>query len=250
MLLGAINKILNHVGVQVVSRSQLVDKGAPAPSEPTKTLYYQHDYGDGAYDAYAQAQIDANKLNFKNIWAEELTLEAIADYIERHAGAVKSGLCHGAWNGWEVKWFKERLNCPIIGTDISETANELQDMVQHDFHKVREDWLGKFSFVYTNSLDHAFAPDQALEAWSGQITDDGHIFIEHSMYDAPESASEMDPFGAHPMIMPYLFFEWGKGKYFLADILKFSDVKMGEKGVFDTKGDVWIFVLKRLPSVR
>ena len=30
----------------------------------------------------------------------------------------------------------------------------------------------------------------------------------------------MDLFGAHPLIMPYLFFEWGRGEYRLIDIIR------------------------------
>lgn len=240
MILNIFNRLLQKVGFKIIRNSE---------PDSAELLYYQHDYGKSGYAAYQKAQVDANKAKINHVWAEERTLGAIADYIERHPVKKRSGVCHGARNGWEVKWLKDRLSCPVIGTDISETALEMDDMVQHDFHEIRQDWLGKFSFIYSNSLDQAFSPEKALAAWSDQISDDGLIFIEHTMYHAPQGASSMDPFGAHPMIMPYLFFQWGRGSYELADILKLADVEMGNKGVVASKGAVWIFILRKSEKV-
>ncbi len=47
----------------------------------------------------------------------------------------------------------------------------------------------------------------------------------------------MDPFGAHPMCMPYLIFKWGRGLFRLADILE-----LGQKG--NKAMDVWVFVIE------
>ena len=40
------------------------------------------------------------------------------------------------------------------------------------------------------------------------------------MVHSASFAGEMDPFGAHPMVMPYLFFVWGRESYRLCDILE------------------------------
>jgi hypothetical protein len=48
----------------------------------------------------------------------------------------------------------------------------------------------------------------------------------------------MDPFGAHPMIMPYLFFAWGHGHYQLVDIFEIPEKKNNQL-------KVWIFVLEK-----
>jgi hypothetical protein len=232
------NKVVAPLGIKIVRKNtKVVSPGA----DP---LFYQHSY-EGGYDTYKAVQTEANKRKFDNVWSEERTLESIASYIEKAPQVRRRGLCHGARNGWEVQWLKNRLNCEVIGTDISETANSLEDMVQHDFHHVREDWIGEFSFIYTNSLDQAFDPATALNVWAKQIGADGLIFIEHTMHHSPSGASEMDPFGAHPMIMPYLFFEWGRGEYELADILKLGDVQKGEQGGFAVKRGVWVFVLRK-----
>ncbi|WP_165357506.1 class I SAM-dependent methyltransferase [Sphingosinicella sp. CPCC 101087] len=211
----------------------------------TEPLLYQHEYGSGGYNEYKRIQIRHNKRKLDAVWADEETLECIARYLEDSPINLSQGLCHGARNGWEVTWFKKRLGCQMIGTDISDTANGLEDMVQHDFHDVKPDWIGKFSFIYTNSLDQAFAPDRALSAWADQLSPGGAIFIEHTMYHSASHASEMDPFGAHPMVMPYLLFEWGRGKYALADILK-AGGQSNRRAVVEDKGQVWVFVVKKI----
>lgn len=232
-LVGMLNKAAKPFGLKV------------ARNKPeTPGLYYQHDYGNGGYEAYRSAQVAANKRKLDKVWADGRTLETIADYIEAAGMTGREGLCHGARNGWEVQWLKQRLGAPVIGTDISETANDMPDMVQHDFHETRADWLSRFAWIYTNSLDQAFDPRKALKAWADQLTDDGLIFIEHTIYHGPRGAGEMDPFGADPMIMPYLIFEWGRGHYELADILKLSDVSKPDG---DSKGHVWVFVLRKWP---
>lgn len=222
MLRRIVNRILRPLRLKVV---------------PTRhdLLLYRHDYGAGGYAAYRATQIHWNKAKLEKVWADDRTLEAIAADLESRG--LRSGVCHGARNGYEVSWFRERLGGEVIGTDISETATQFPNMVVHDFHERREDWVGKFDFVYTNSLDQAFDPQKALAAWSDQLALGGCIYVEHTMQHGPEGASEMDPFGAHPMTVPYLLFKWGKGKYALADIL--------EPGEVSGKGKVWVFVIER-----
>ena len=211
-----------------------------------ETLYHQYDYGIGGYEEYKQIQILYNKRKLNRVFADEQTLEAIARHIESTPHDTCRGLCHGARNGWEVQFLRRRLECDVIGTDIAATACSMENMVQHDFHEVREDWKGKFTFIYTNSLDQAFDPKRALDVWADQLADDGRIYVEHTIFHSAPSVSRSDPFGAHPMIMPYLFFEWGRGKYALVDILKLHDVKAGPSGPKSgLKGDVWIFVLAK-----
>lgn len=104
-----------------------------------------------------------------------------------------------------MEWFRKELEGEIIGTDTSETATQFPNMVVWDFHEENPDWKGAFDFVYTNSLDQAMEPKRALDAWVGQLKPKGRIYIEHTMSHAPAGAGAMDPFGAHPMVMPYLF---------------------------------------------
>jgi SAM-dependent methyltransferase len=199
-------------------------------------LVYLHSY-EGGYDEYRDMQVFTNKRKLDRVWADDGTLAAVVAFMEGR-GAVSRGICHGARNGYEVAKLRELTGADVIGTDISDTATQFPNMVVWDFHEDNPDWAGAFDFVYTNSLDQAMAPDKALAAWSRQLAPGGCIFIEHTMGHSATGASEMDPFGAHPMCMPYLFFKWGRGQYRLADIL--------EPGKKQNNGrDVWLFVLER-----
>ena len=214
----ALNKLLGPLGLKLVPKHH-------------DELLYQHDYGSGGYEAYRQLQIGWNKAKIDAVWADERTLKAIAEDVERRG--LKTGLCHGARNGYEVEWFRKRLGTEVIGTDISDTATRFPNMVVQDFHEPRSEWLGKWDFIYTNSLDQAFDPRKALDTWSEQLGGGGCIYIEHTMQHSASGASEMDPFGAHPMAMPYLLFKRG---HRLADIIEVEQVA--------GKGRVWVFVIE------
>ena len=218
-----LDRMVRPLGLRVVRR---------LPAEPV----YLHRY-EGGYDEYRATQIRHNKRKLKNIWADETTLSAVADHIAARGPGVR-GICHGARNGFEVEWFRERLGGEVIGTDISETALRFPHMHVWDFHNENPDWAGRFDFVYTNSLDQAMEPERALDAWAKQIALQGRIYIEHTMAHSVADAGEKDPFGAHPMTMPYLFFQWARGRYRLTDILEIEAKK--NNGM-----QAWIFVLAR-----
>jgi SAM-dependent methyltransferase len=200
-------------------------------------MVYQHAYA-GGYQEYRDVQIHHNKRKLDSIWADDTTLSVIADDIRAH-GLGATGICHGARNGFEVAWFRKALSGEVIGTDISETAEEFPNMHVWDFQDENPDWADSFGFVYTNSLDQAMEPKRALASWSRQLKPGGRIYIEHTMAHSAEGAGEMDPFGAHPMAMPYLFFRWGRGEYQMVDILDIP-----EKG--NMRKRVWVFVLERI----
>ena len=199
-------------------------------------LVYQHDYA-GGYSEYRAAQILHNKRKLQKVWADEGVLSVVADDLRAH-GLGRSGICHGARNGFEVEWFRKRLDSDVIGTDISDTALRFPHMHVWDFHDENPEWEWRFDFVYTNSLDQAMDPARALNAWAKQIHNRGRIYVEHTMAHSAEYTGPMDPFGAHPMTMPYLFFVWGRGIYQLADIL---EVEAKENNGLKA----WIFVLMR-----
>ena len=210
---------------------------------PTQNLLltYQHDYGVGGYEKYKRIQIFHNKRKIDQVWADEGTIKIISTYIRDHVGVIRSGICHGTRRGYEQLEFSRQLGCPVLGTEISDTAEAFDNTVRWDFHEPKDEWRNRFSFVYSNSLDQAFDPRKALSTWVGQLEQAGLLFIEHTMAHSPSGASEMDPFGAHPMLMPYLLFKWGRGEYCMVDILEFPHEK---------KNNVWIFVIRRLNNLK
>ena len=91
------------------------------------SLVYQHEYR-GGYKEYKETQIFHNKRKLALVWADKKTLGLVADHLRRHnKQKTYSGLCHGARNGFEVAWFNEQLPGKTIGTDISDTANQLSE---------------------------------------------------------------------------------------------------------------------------
>lgn len=132
-------------------------------------------YQYNSYKEYVNAQIEANKRKIHNVWVQKNTIEL----IKKHIPDAKTILCHGTRNGAEQKYFKQfYVNAEVIGTEISNTANQFEDTVQWDFHDVNEDWLEKFDIVYSNSFDHSFDPDKSFRAWKDQLSSVGTLIIE------------------------------------------------------------------------
>ena len=196
-----LDRILRPLGLAVVRRR-------------SPELLSQHVY-PGGWAEYRKTQIFHNKRSVDRVWADDATLSLIAEDLKAH-DLGGSGICHGARNGFEVAWFRANLGGDVIGTDISDTANDLPHMHEWDFHDENPDWIARFDFVYTNSLDHAMEPDRALKTWANQISPHGRIYVEHST----GGSTARDPFGAHSMILPYLFFKWGRGHFELVDVIE------------------------------
>lgn len=202
-------------------------------------VVYEYD----SYDEYRATQVFHNRRKLDAVWADETTLGRVADRVlrERPEGSPPVfGLCHGSRNGFEQRILRERLGpgAEVIGTDISETAEQFPHSVQWDFHDVREEWDGRCDFVYTNSLDQSWKPSQAVRLWVSQLKPGGLLFIEHTRLHSPSNASKMDPFGADPELMPYLLVTW-LGMGVAMEIIQ---------GVKPNKNvEVWLFVVKRLP---
>ncbi|MEL6267786.1 MAG: class I SAM-dependent methyltransferase [Pseudomonadota bacterium] len=205
LLLKALKSTAKRLGMQVIP----ADRGQ----------VYLHTY-EGGYDAYRARQIDANRQKLDRIWADDTTMDHVAGIARRAPVPPQRVLCHGSRNGWEVAALARRLRCAVTGTDISPTAAEFDGMVEWDFHEPNPDWTGQFDLVYSNSLDQAFDPRRAIGTWVDQLAPHGRFVIDHSVEHDVTHTSDMDPFGANPMAMPYLLFQWGRGRWRLDDIVE------------------------------
>src|SRR5688572_1770058 len=105
------NRMLRSVGLALTPAKNLL-------------MVYQHDYGAGGYDRYRELQVLHNKRKIERVWADETTLSIIAGYLREHVGEVTSGICHGTRRGFEQAELSRQLGCPVIGTEISDTAEE------------------------------------------------------------------------------------------------------------------------------
>ena len=174
----------------------------------TGQLFKIYKYKD--YEEYKQTQIYYNKKKIDKIWADENTLKIISDFIKENIQSEKiQGLCHGSRNGFEQKCFnKEISNSEVIGTDISETANNYENSIVHDFHIEKKEWIENFDFVYSNSLDQSYDPEKALNVWLNQVKKNSYVIIEHSDQHGVIASGKMDPFGVEANYFPYLLTEW------------------------------------------
>ena len=127
------------------------------------------------YQDYVDAQTEANKRKLNRVWTKQSVINKAKFYKEE----AQDILCHGVRNGAELHMFRSVYGAGnIIGTEISETATQFPNVVQHDFQDVREEWVGQFDIVYSNSFDHAFDPERTLTAWKDQLKEDGVVIIE------------------------------------------------------------------------
>jgi len=199
---------------------------------------YKNSGGKFDYEHYRKIQEDGNKRKINNVWADQPTINFIADHLKSAGRPLQRGLCHGVRRGNEQKWFSERLGIDVIGTDISETAKDFPNTVQWDFHEHNPDWVGAFDFVYTNSHDHAYDPRKAIGEWVGQISAHGSVFLEHTMAHSETGANELDPFGVDPRFLPFLIARWSEGKYAVTQVLEPPHAK--PNGL-----KIWVFEIRK-----
>ena len=206
---------------------------------PKKNIvdFYLHSYS--SYEEYRNTQILHNERKLGQIWADETTLARVANIVLSHAPAQKEilGLCHGTRNGFEQRYFNNQQKLNAIGTDISPTANQFHNSVQFDFHDVNVEWVNRFDFVYSNSLDQSWQPKTALTTWFNQVRQDGLVILEHTKSHGPGAAGKMDPFGVRPIAMPYVLTEWFGHQISVAHTIG----KKANNGL-----DCWLFVCRKL----
>ena len=218
-----LNNFLKPYGYTCVPEKQTAD-------------FYLHAYK--SYEEYREIQVFHNVRKLDEVWADKATLDRVAAILtDRFPGRPIRGLCHGARNGFEQNYLRSLPDgIEAIGTDISETATKFDNSVQWDFHDRKDDWVGAFDFVYTNSLDQSWQPKEALRTWLEQLNRNGVLIIEHTEVHGPGNASEMDPFGVRPTVMPYVLTMW-----FGAQIsISHSVARKGNK-----RRDAWLFVVSK-----
>ena len=125
----------------------------------------------------------------------------------------------------------------MIGTDISPTAKEFPNSLQWDFHDVKPDWVSRFDFVYSNSLDQSWKPRKALTTWLNQVRMGGLVILEHTETHGPGAAGHMDPFGVRPIAMPYVLTDWFGDQISISHTVE----KKTNNGL-----DAWLFVCRKL----
>lgn len=138
-----------------------------------------------SYEEYVKSQTNANKRKIDWVFVKEHAINKICAY-KKLANFI---ICHGTRNGKEMELFLNHFpNAYIIGTEISETASQFKNTIQHDFSIPKEEWIGKADIVYSNSFDHSNDPKKTIGTWRDQLNETGTLFIEYN-----ESQSVCEP---------------------------------------------------------
>ena len=148
-----------------------------------------------SYDEYVKVQTEGNVNKLKNVWADQKVFDLIAKYKPD----AKDIICHGTRNGAELDMFKKAIPSlyHIVGTEISHTAKQFPNTIQHDFHKQIPSYVNKFDIVYSNSIDHSYDPFKALKTWTDQVNQTGLLCIELAT-GAENKMRELDPLEISP----------------------------------------------------
>jgi len=80
-------------------------------------------------------------------------------------------------SGYEVQELSRLLGIDVIGTDISPTASQFPNVLQWDFHDVKQEWIENVDFVYSNSWDHSFDLERLFKNWMECLKPSGRLFI-------------------------------------------------------------------------
>lgn len=147
-----------------------------------------------SYEEYKQSQIQTNIGKLDKVWITDHEIDTITSYVKENNIAISNGVCHGARNGYEVQKFRKNFNANIIGTDISDTALQFDNLVVWDMHDRNEEWINKFDFIYSNSIDHSYDFSSCLDIWMESLTDNGRCFI-HWSGDMERPYNTSDCFG-------------------------------------------------------
>jgi SAM-dependent methyltransferase len=199
------------------------------------------------YEDYKNAQETTNKKKIDRIGISDIEIDDIVKYINTNIKNISFGLCHGVRNGYEIKQFSKKLNCSVIGTDISETANQFENVIQFDFHNQRDDWIGKFDFIYSNALDHSFDPNLALRNWLDCLNDEGLCFIGWSVLDSIlDEKTRADCFAASKEEYEQLI----KSEGILVDILHHEVYDKPIKTIDMSGGNRITFVVSKKEKIR
>jgi hypothetical protein len=184
---------------------------------------YRDKSGNFDYEQYRSVQIEGNVRKITNVFAKEENIRFLSNYIVSAIGQPRFGVCHGTRRGMEQIWFRKYLNCEVFGTEISHTAAQFPDTIQWDFHQIKNEWIDKFDFIYSNALDHSYDPRACLRAWMSCVRPGGLCIIEHTFLHESLRRNELDPFGVRLEWMPYLITQWGEGRFGVRRILNAPD---------------------------
>lgn len=142
------------------------------------------------YDQYLKNQITraeskwGRKATYNEIFKQNLnkTWSRVRHLLDN----PKDIICMGVRDGTEAFEFKQYYpKATVIGTDITDNIKTIRShidakIVKQDFNKLPDDWANKYDLLFSNSLDHAFKPEDTLREWRRVVKPGGQLLLELS----------------------------------------------------------------------
>ena len=154
------------------------------------------------YEEYKDAQIVGYEAKVNtHSWVDTYAIRGLVSYILDYNSDVTFGLCHGTRRGIEQEEFNRTfqqlgVDVTTIGTEIAgDAANRFPNTIEWDFHEVKDEWINSVDFIFSNSFDHSYDPQKALDSWMSCLSEKGLCFIEWNN-DSDGKSRPMDPYAA------------------------------------------------------
>ncbi len=146
-----------------------------------------------SYEEYVKNQTECNKQKQTTVWVLENNIKKLKEYFNKLELNPLNILCHGVRNGTELQYFSNTFEgVGVLGTEISDTATNWPNVVEWDFHDVKDEWVGQFDIIYTNSWDHAYDLELATDTWMKQLNPNGRLILEWGDFSHAKPFSKID----------------------------------------------------------
>jgi SAM-dependent methyltransferase len=202
--------------MSAMGKSQKMNLG-DIPAERIQVYYYNDDNAQFDYELYKKIQIEANiaKIDKTSINVDDIKI--LCGWLNKNINPLLHGLCHGTRAGIEQKLFTEYTGAEVLGTDISPTASQFPNTIQHDFHDVKDEWVNFFDFIFSNSYDHSYNLEYCINQWIRCLRVGGVCILEHA--DGHRNAKKTDPLGILYEDLCHLLKTWGQDFFSIKKIL-------------------------------
>ena len=100
--------------------------------------------------------------------------------------------------------------------------------------------INSIDFIFSNSFDHSYDPERALDSWMSCLSEKGLCFIEWTKFDVDNR--EGDPFGATYEEYKEMF----NSKYEVVDILENDPISDTSWGQSKSNLQRFYFVIRNL----
>lgn len=192
-------------------------------NDPWPKLYTIHQYKKNNYES---VQIEGTRRKLSKIAQENSkivtdkkepknSIKVVAlDIRNSFPESRIVGICHGVRTGVENNYILSSLpvGSSVIGTDISPLVTKFDNCVVWDFHKSNPDWVDKFDFIYSNSIDQARDPILAISSWLDSLKPSyGLLYLDLGKHSGKWGTTVLDPFAIEPEFFPFFFYsQFGK----------------------------------------